>query len=532
MNVEAASQTGTGVQPVPALRLDGVTKRFGDVVANDAVDLDLIGGEIHAVLGENGAGKSTLMNIAYGSLHPDGGTMAVDGEVLEWPTTREAIARGIGMVHQHFMLVPTLTVAENVLLNVMSTEAGRRLSVRDVAARVREIGAEYDLALDPGAVIDDLSVGEKLRLEIVKVLLQGRLRGGLRAFVLDEPTALLTRQEIVRLFDILRELAAAGTAVAIITHKLEEVMELSDRVTVLRDGRVVRSMPTATTSTNELAGLMVGRELREQRHQRVVSDGDVVLAVQGLSLHDGDSDLLSDVSLEVRAGEIVGVAGVAGNGQDVLVECVTGLRRPTGGRIELEGRDITEVSRRDLVERSLAHVPEDRRTDGIVGSAPLHHNFVLGLHRWGDFQKRGWVRRRRIGEHARQLKSGFGVRAESIDQPIESLSGGNQQRVIMGRELHKRPRLIVAAGPTRGIDIAGCEYIEDRLIEQRDAGAAILLVSLDLDELMALSDRLIVMQGGRIRGELSADQADPEQLGLMMGGSTATAAAADQEVVR
>jgi simple sugar transport system ATP-binding protein len=519
VNAQDAPQTGTGTTPVPALRLSGVTKRFGDVVANDGVDLDLVPGEIHALLGENGAGKSTLMNMAFGSLHPDAGTMAIDGEAVPWPTTREAIARGIGMVHQHFMLVPTLTVAENVLLNVMATENGRRLGARAVADHVRAIGAEYDLALDPDAVIDDLSVGEKLRLEIVKVLLQGRLRGGLRAFVLDEPTALLTRQEIVRLFDILRGLAAQGTAVAIITHKLEEVMELCHRVTVLRDGRVVRSMPTGDTSTKELARLMVGRELREQRHQRVVADGDVVLAVRGLTVEDAHGDVLSDVSFDVRAGEIVGVAGVAGNGQDVLVECVTGLRRPSAGTIELEGRDVTAVSRRDLVERELAHVPEDRRTDGIVGPAPLHHNFVLGLHRWSDFQRRGWLRRRRIAEHGRRLKTGFGVRASSIHQPVDTLSGGNQQRVIIGRELHKHPRLIVAAGPTRGIDIAGCEYIEDRLVEQRDAGAAILLVSLDLDELMALSDRLLVMQGGRIRGELSHDEADPERLGLMMGGS-------------
>lgn len=511
---------GTGTAPVPALRLAGVSKRFGDVLANDAVDLDLVPGEIHAVLGENGAGKSTLMNMAFGSLAPDSGTMAIDGEAVAWPTTREAIERGIGMVHQHFMLVPTLTVAENVLLNVMSTENGKGLSTRDVAEHVRALGAEHGLELDPDAVIDDLSVGEKLRLEILKVLLQGRLRGGLRAFVLDEPTALLTRQEIVRLFDILRELAAAGTAVAIITHKLEEVMELCDRVTVLRDGRVVSSMPTAGTTTAELASLMVGREVRAQRPRREAKSGEVILRLDGVGYADGESATLDDVSIEVRAGEIVGVAGVAGNGQDVLVECVTGLRHPTSGTITLEGRDVTTVSRRDLVERAIAHVPEDRRTDGIVGSAPIRHNFILGLHRWGDFQRRGWLRGRRIGEHGERLREAFGVRAASIDQPIDGLSGGNQQRVIIGRELHKHPRLIVAAGPTRGIDVAGCEYIQDRLLEQRDAGAAILLVSLDLDELMALSDRLVVLQGGRVRGELAADDADPETLGLMMGGST------------
>ncbi|MCD6728127.1 MAG: ABC transporter ATP-binding protein [Solirubrobacteraceae bacterium] len=518
--MQTAPRTGTGAKPVPVLRLTGVTKRFGDLVANDEVDLELRAGEIHAILGENGAGKTTLMHLAFGSLTPDAGAMAIDGKIVPWPTTREAIERGIGMVHQHFMLIPTLTVAENVLLNVMATKNGHRLSVRDVAGRVREIGDEYGLALDPDTAIDDLSVGEKLRLEIVKVLLQSRLRGGLRAFVLDEPTALLTRQEIVRLFDILRGLADAGTAVAIITHKLEEVMELCHRVTVMRDGRVVRSMPTAETTTNELASLMVGREVRAQRRRRVVSEGEVVLALDEVSVADGHSDVLSAVTFEVRAGEIVGVAGVAGNGQDVLVECVTGLRRPTSGTIELEGRDITTFSRRELIERSVAHVPEDRRADGLVGPASLRHNFVLGLHRWPDFQRHSWLRRRRIAEHSHRLKHGFDVRATSIEQPVDRLSGGNQQRVIIGRELHKRPRLIVAAGPTRGIDIAGCEYIEHCLLEQRDAGAAILLVSLDLDELMAVSDRLVVMQGGRIRGELSTDETDAETLGLMMGGSS------------
>jgi ABC-type uncharacterized transport system ATPase subunit len=511
-------RAGADVKSVPALRLAGVSKRFGDLRANDGIDLDLLPGEIHALLGENGAGKSTLMNIVFGSLVPDAGTMEIEGEAVAWPTTREAIERGIGMVHQHFMLVPTLTVAENVLLNVMTTEHGRKLSTRDVAARVRELGEEYGLTLDPDAVVDDLSVGEKLRLEIVKVLLQGRLRGGLRAFVLDEPTALLTRQEIVRLFGILRELAAAGTAVAIITHKLDEVMEICDRVTVLRDGRVVRSMPTSGTGTAELASLMVGREVRERRHLPG-TPGDLVLSVSHLSAGDDEAGSLRDVSLDVRAGEIVGVAGVAGNGQDLLVECVTGLRRPTGGTIELEGRDITGLSRRELVERSIAHVPEDRRTDGIVGTAPLRHNFILGLHRWGDFQKRGWLRRKRIDTHGRELTAAFGVRATSIDQSADGLSGGNQQRVIIGRELHKHPRLIVAAGPTRGIDVAGCEYIQDRLLEQRDAGAAVLLVSLDLDELMAVSDRLVVMQGGRVSGELAAEEADAETLGLLMGGT-------------
>jgi simple sugar transport system ATP-binding protein len=286
-------------------------------------------------------------------------------------------------------------------------------------------------------------------------------------------------------------------------------------------------MPTAQTTTPELASLMVGRAVPERRHRPPAQTGDVVLSVEDLSYEGGESAALHDVSLEVRAGEIVGVAGVAGNGQDVLVECVTGLRRPTGGRIHLAGRDVTSVSRRDLVERSIGHVPEDRRTNGFVGAAPIRDNLILGLQRWSDFQSRGWLRRRRISAHGRKLTADYGVRSAGIDQAIDALSGGNQQRVILGRELHKQPPLIVAAGPTRGLDVAGCEYVQDRLLEQRDNGAAILLVSLDLDELMALSDRLVVMQGGRIRGELTAEQADAETLGLMMGGS---ARQADEEV--
>ena len=505
--------------PVPALRLTGVTKRFGDLVANDSVDLDLLPGEIHALLGENGAGKTTLMHIAFGSVAPDAGHMEMDGEVVPWPSPRDAIERGIGMVHQHFMLVPTLTVAENVLLNVMSTPQGKHLSTRDVARQVVEIGEEYDMRLDPDAVVDDLSVGESLRLEIIKVLLQGRLRGGLRVFVLDEPTALLTRQEIVGLFVILRQLAAAGAAVAIITHKLDEVMEVADRVTVLRDGRAVWSGRTGETSPAELARLMVGRALPERTRKRTGDRGDVVLALRNVAVQEGDHRVLDDISLELRGGEILGVAGVAGNGQDVLAECVTGLRTPTSGSIHLNGRDITGESRRALVEREVAHVPEDRRRNALVGKATLAHNFILGLQRWRDFQARGWMRAKDVAEHGNRLRSDFHVRTTGLDQTVDSLSGGNQQRVILGRELHKQPRLIVASGPTRGLDIAGCGYVQDRLLEQRDRGTGILLISLDLDELLTLSDRLVVMYKGRILGELSADEADPETLGLMMGGS-------------
>jgi simple sugar transport system ATP-binding protein len=522
--MQQPTQAGTATA-VPALRLQGVTKRFGDLTANDGIDLGLVRGEVHALLGENGAGKSTLMNIVFGSVAPDSGTMEIDGEVVPWPGTREAIESGIGMVHQHFMLVPTLTVAENVLLSVMWTENGKGMSLADVGDRIRSVGEKYNLVLDPAAEVDDLSVGEKLRLEILKVLLQGELRGGLNVVILDEPTALLTRQEITKLFGVMRDLAAAGAAVLIITHKLDEVMEVSDQVTVLRDGRLVRTMRTTATSPAELASLMVGRAMPERRVTRATDVGEAVLSVRGLTVLDGDHPLLDDVSLEVRAGEIVGVAGVAGNGQDILAECLTGLRPVSAGEVSLAGRDLAGASRASLVERDVAHVPEDRRVDGIVGSAPIRHNFILGLQRWSDFQRRGWLRRKRIHDHGMALTDALGVRSAGLDQSIDALSGGNQQRVILGRELHKQAPFLVAAGPTRGLDIAGIDYVQGRLLEQRDRGAAILLVSLDLDELLALSDRLLVMHAGRIVGELSAEAADPETLGLMMGGSTAAATA-------
>jgi len=518
----ALTQAGTA-SAVPALRLSGVTKRFGELVANDGIDLELYSGRIHALLGENGAGKSTLMNIVFGSVAPDEGTMEIEGEQVPWPGTREAIERGIGMVHQHFMLVPTLTVAENVLLSVMWTPQGRGMTLAQAGERIVALGGRYGLTLDPGACVDDLSVGEKLRLEILKVLLQGELRGGLRVVVLDEPTALLTRQEITKLFGVMRELAASGAAVAIITHKLDEVMEVSDDVTVLRDGHLVRTMPTADTSPSELATLMVGRVVPERRVTRATEVGEPVLQVRGLSVVEGDDTLLDDVSLEVCAGEIVGIAGVAGNGQDVLAECLTGLRPVTSGEVTLAGRDVTGLDRRGLIERDLAHVPEDRRVDGVVGTAPIRHNFILGLQRWADFQRRGWLRRRRIHRHGVELTEQLGVRSVGLDQPIDALSGGNQQRVILGRELHKQAPFLVAAGPTRGLDIAGISYVQGRLLEQRDRGAAILLVSLDLGELLALSDRLLVMYHGRIIGELDSEQADAETLGLMMGGSSASA---------
>ena len=516
------SEEGAGADSsAPALRLTGVTKRFGSLTANDAINIDFAVGSIHAVLGENGAGKSTLMNIVVGSIAPDAGQMAVNGIPMPWPTPREAIQRGIGIVHQHFMLVPTLTVAENLLLSVLWMPEGKHNSLQDASAAVDRLGEQHDLRLDAEAVIDDLSVGEKVRLEIIKVLWQGELSGGLRLFVLDEPTALLTRQEIEILFSILRGFAERGTAVVIITHKLDEVMEISDRVTVLRDGRVANSLETAAASLETLATLMVGRDLPARRHTRG-NVGDAVLTVSDLNLTESDHHILDNVSLEVRSGEIVGIAGVAGNGQDILAECLTGLRKSSSGTVLLFGRDITQAPRHTLIEREVAHVPEDRRVNAVVGSLSIKHNAVLGLHWWSDFQIFGWSRNRAISAHGQTVRTRLGVRSTSADQPVDALSGGNQQRVILGRELHKEASLLVASGPSRGLDVGGTEYVQNLLVEQRDRGAAVLLISLDLDELLALSDRLLVMYEGRIIGEMNPETADVATLGLMMGGSATT----------
>lgn len=508
-------------QAAPTLRLRGVTKAFGALVANDGIDLDLRAGEVHALLGENGAGKSTLMNIVFGAVAPDTGTLEIDGAESAWPTPREAIQRGIGMVHQHFMLVSTLTVAENVLLSVLWTPDGSRYKLPDARRALAEIGERYGLVLAPDTMVDDLSVGEKLRLEIVKVLLQGQLSGGLRVLILDEPTALLTHQEIDGLFAIIREFAADGTAVAIITHKLDEVMRVSDRVTVLRDGRVVLATSTQSTSPAELAEKMVGRVLPERTVTRREA-GRVVLRVSNVSVDDDGHHLLDHISFEVRAGEIVGVAGVAGNGQDVLAECLTGLRRATRGEVWLGDRDITGADRAELIDREIAHIPEDRRVHGMVAGASLKHNFVLGIHRWKEFQRSGWLRHDIIDEHGSRLIEQMSVRSTGGDQPIGSLSGGNQQRVILGRELHKKAPFLLAAEPTRGLDVAGTDYIRELLIEQRDVGAAILLISLDLDEILTLADRVLVLHKGRIVGEIDPRSVDSAELGLLMGGSAST----------
>lgn len=518
----SADTTHTGAaSAAPVVRLTCVSKSFGEVTANAEVDLDLAPGRVHALLGENGAGKSTLMNILFGSIKPDDGAIAIGGEDVPWPTTRQAIDRGICMVHQHLMVVPTFTVAENVLLSVMWTDAGRAMSLDEVSTAIRELGERYGLPLDPQAAADDLSVGEKLRLEIIKALLQGRLCGGLRVLILDEPTALLTRQEIVRLFQIVRGLAEEGAAVVIITHKLDEVMEVSDSVTVLRDGRRVATLATSETSPAALATLMVGRPPKPRHIEHVESSGAVVLSADGIGVADGAHQLLDDITFDLKAGEILGVAGVAGSGQDVLVECLTGLRTPTSGSVRIEGRDVTGSHRRDLIDGVVAHVPEDRRVDGLVGDATLRHNFILGVHRRAVFQNRGWLRGRAIDAHGHGLVSDFDIRTNGIDRPARTLSGGNQQRVLLGRELFKDAALVVACGPTRGLDIAGTEYVWNRLVEQRDRGAGVLLVSLDLDELLSLSDRLIVMYGGRVVGRLRGAEADAETLGLLMGGSTA-----------
>lgn len=496
------------------LRVEGVTKRFPGVLANDHIDLTLNKGEVLAMLGENGAGKSTLMNIIYGLYTPDEGSIYVNGEPVEIYNPEDAIAYGIGMVHQHFMLVPILTVAENIMLGVENVRNGIILDQDRTAREIEKLSKQYGLMIDPRAIVEDLPVGDQQRAEIIKALYRGA-----EILILDEPTAVLTPQEADDFFDVMRSLTEQGKSIIFITHKLREVMDVADRVAVLRDGRLVGITTPTETSQAALANMMVGREVVLQVEKKSLEPGDVVMTVQDMQVEDDRGHMaVSGVSFEVRAGEVLGIAGVQGNGQRELVEALTGLRTVEAGRVKIAGYDTTNASPREVIELGTAHIPEDRHKHGVVLAYPVANNLVLCTYYQPPFTQRFNLQSEAIEVNAQRLVEAFDIRTPSVETPASSLSGGNQQKVIVAREFSRDVKLLIAAQPTRGIDVGSIEFIHRNIIAQRDAGTGVLLVSAELEEIMALSDRIAVMYKGEIIDTVPAAAATREQLGLLMAG--------------
>jgi len=498
----------------PILELRGITKTFPGVLANDHIDLSLNKGEIHALLGENGAGKTTLMNILYGLYTPDEGDVYIRGQRVDIHDPNDAIQHGIGMVHQHFMLIPVFTVTENVMLGVESIKVGVLLDREAAAKRVREISSQFGLLVDPDAMVEDLPVGVQQRVEIIKILYREA-----DILILDEPTAVLTPQEVEELFKIIRSLASQGKSLVFISHKLKEVLTIADRITVLRDGHVVGTTTPAEATEASLAKMMVGREVILKVDKKPPQLGEVVLDVEGLTVYDDRGFLAVDgVSFQVRAGEILGVAGVQGNGQTQLVEALTGLRQIDGGMVSVLGQDITHASPRQIMEVGTAHVPEDRQQDGLVLSFPVVDNLVLNTYYLPPFAKGISLKHDEIEKAGSKRVELFDIRTPSIFLPTSNLSGGNQQKVIVAREFSRPIRLLIASQPTRGLDVGSIEYIHNRIMEKRDEGTAVLLVSPELDEVMSLSHRIAVMFEGKIIAILPAVEATKEKLGLLMAG--------------
>jgi ABC-type uncharacterized transport system ATPase subunit len=494
------------------LELRGITKRFGSLTANDAISLVVQPGEIHALLGENGAGKSTLMNVLYGLYQADEGEILLDDVVQHFAGPGDAMAAGIGMVHQHFMLIPVFTVAENVSLGHEQTKAGGRLDLAAARAKVREISSRFGFDIDPDALVEDLPVGVQQRVEIVKALSRDA-----KVLVFDEPTAVLTPQETDELIAIMRQLKEAGTSIVFISHKLREVREIADRVTVIRLGKVVGE--AAPSSTNaELASLMVGRAVELTVQKAPATPGDAALVVDDLSVIDARGQIVvKNVCFEVRRGEVLAIAGVQGNGQTELTEALLGLQQKVTGSITLDGTPITGLSVRKVLDAGVGFVPEDRKEDGLVAEFSIAENLMLDRSETEPFVRAGALRLGYLAEFAEQKKSEFDIRAQSVETHVGRLSGGNQQKVVLARELSRELRLFVAAQPTRGLDVGSIEFVHTRIVETRDAGTPVIVVSTELDEVVALADRIAVMYRGSIVGIVPGDT-PRDVLGLMMAG--------------
>ncbi|WP_243077022.1 ABC transporter ATP-binding protein [Microbacterium sp. SS28] len=496
------------------LELRGITKRFGTLVANDHIDLVVEPGEIHCLLGENGAGKSTLMNVLYGLYTADEGVILLDDHVQNFQGPGDAMRAGIGMVHQHFMLIPVFTVAENVMLGHESTRAGGLLDVAAARERVREISQRFGFHLDPDAVVEDLPVGVQQRVEIIKALSRDA-----KVLVFDEPTAVLTPQETDELMEIMRQLKASGASIVFITHKLREVREVADRITVIRLGKVVgEASPTASNA--ELASMMVGRAVELTVHKAPPEPNDRGLVVEGLTVIDPLGQLVvNDISFDVRGGEILAVAGVQGNGQTELTEALIGLQDRVRGSITLDGEELVGKSVRHILDDGVGFVPEDRNEDGLVGKFTIAENLMLDRSSGAPFVRSWTLQRRTLAAFAQEKFTEFDVRAQGIESPVSALSGGNQQKVVLARELSRDLSLLVAAQPTRGVDVGSIEFIHKRIVATRDEGVPVIVVSTELDEVAALADRIMVMYRGRIVGIVPGDT-PREVLGLMMAGET------------
>jgi simple sugar transport system ATP-binding protein len=492
-----------------------VTKRFPGVLANDDVSVELRPGRILALLGENGAGKSTLVNVLFGMYRPDGGEIVIKDEIVDLRGPDDAISRGIGMVHQHFQLVPPMSVVENIVLGAEPTKLGL-VDLDEARVRVVELSERYGLEVDPDALVEDLPVGMQQRVEILKALYRNA-----DVLILDEPTGVLTPQEADHLLRVLRGLTESGVGIVFITHKLREVLAIADDIVVLRAGRVVgATTPTQATETG-LAEMMVGRSVALRVEKTVAQPGDVVLQVEDLKVDDDRGQLAVDgVNLQVRSGEILGVAGVEGNGQRELVEAITGLRHTSAGEITINGESLANSSTRQVAQTGVGHIPEDREKHGLVAVYSLAENSVLNRYYRQPFSNRGIMRREVIHEHAEAVVDEFDVRTPNVTVSVSSLSGGNKQKLIVGREFSEDIELLVAAQPTRGIDIGAIEFIHRRIVEQRDRGAAVLLVSAELDEILSLADRIAVLYDGKLMGVLKASLANRESVGLLMAGIT------------
>jgi simple sugar transport system ATP-binding protein len=497
----------------------GITKAFPGIVANDDVGLDVRKGEVHALLGENGAGKSTLMNILYGLYKPDQGEILVHGKPIVFGSAKDAIGAGIGMVHQHFMLIPVMTVAENIVLGLEPVRDGVLLDERAAERRVAELSKQFGLAVDPAALIADITVGQQQRVEILKALYRGA-----EILILDEPTAVLTPQEAAELFAIIRNLQADGKSIIFISHKLNEVLEIADRITVLRRGKKIETVPREGATEESLARAMVGREVLLRVEKPPAEPGERLLDVDDLHvIDDRGIEKVRGVSFSVRAGEIVGIAGVDGNGQTELIDAIAGLRKIASGTVEVGGRKLEHATAREMLDAGLGHIPEDRQLRGLVLEFTIAENLALHDYAKPPAAKWGWLFPNRLIERARTLIREFDIRGGGPLTRALTLSGGNQQKVVAAREIARDPSVLIAAQPTRGLDVGAIEFLHRRLVEERGEGRAILLVSLELDEILSLSDRVLVLYEGEIVGEHTGDVSE-QQIGLEMLGGRRTAA--------